>query len=100
MPEGAEGFSPLKTGAKNRSLQARIGATPTGTIAILGVMMVMIAVVRIGVMSAGVMNLGVMRAVAVMLMGSEGRAGKHHQQEHGGKNLLHGTNVPRGRNRR
>jgi hypothetical protein len=35
--------------------------------------------------------------VAVMMMRGEGRVGKHHQQQYGGKYSLHGKNVPRGR---
>ena len=34
------------------------------------------------------------RVLAVMLRG-EGRAGKDQQEQDGGKNLLHGENVPR-----
>jgi hypothetical protein len=44
--------------------------------------------------------LGVVGVTVVVMMmvlyGSEGRAGKQHQQEGGGKNLLHGKNLARG----
>jgi hypothetical protein len=37
-----------------------------------------------------------MVVVAVMMFrGSERRAGKHHQEQNGGKNLFHAKNVPR-----
>jgi hypothetical protein len=53
-----------------------------------------------GVMSARVMSGTVMRAVAMMLMGSERRCGKHHQEERGSEYFLHGTNLPRCRSQR
>jgi hypothetical protein len=44
----------------------------------------------------------VMRMSMVMMMIPHGkrRRGKHHQEEHGSKNLFHGTNVTRGTRQR
>jgi len=56
-----------------------------------GVMMVVVT----RVVSTRVMDDGVMSGVAMMLVGCERRGGKHHQEEGGGKNLLHGTNLTR-----
>jgi hypothetical protein len=43
--------------------------------------------------------LGVMGNM-VMVGGSKGRAGKHHQQQGGSKNLLHGKNLARRQRRK
>jgi hypothetical protein len=37
----------------------------------------------------------VMMMVVVMALGSEGRAGKDHQEQHGSEYFLHGTNLAR-----
>jgi len=81
-------------------LRIRKGTGPGGEAVpgpgfVLGVMMMGAGVMRTWVVSAGVVSAGVMRTVAMMLVGSKGRAGKHHQEERGGKNLLHGTNLTR-----
>ena len=52
--------------------------------------------------SLGVMLLMVMVVIQVVVvvvtaMGSERRAGKHHQKQYGGKNFLHAKNVTRAR---
>jgi hypothetical protein len=36
-----------------------------------------------------------MSTVVMMLVGGKGRCGKHHQEQGGGNNLFHGTNVTR-----
>jgi len=53
-----------------------------------------------GVMGARVMSGAVMSTVAMMLMGSERRCGKHHEEERGSKYFLHGTNLTRCRSQR
>jgi hypothetical protein len=52
-------------------------------------------VMSVWVVSARMVGSGVMSGVAMMLVGGKGRGGKHHQEEHGGKYLLHGTNLTR-----
>jgi hypothetical protein len=52
------------------------------------------------VMGARVMSSAVMSTVAMMLMGSERRCGKHHEEERGSKYFLHGTNLTRCRSQR
>jgi hypothetical protein len=42
----------------------------------------------------------VIKVVVVMVFRGERRAGKYHQEQYGGKNLLHGTNLARTRCRR
>jgi uncharacterized membrane protein len=54
----------------------------------------------LGVMVLMVMMVIQVVVVMVMTMGSERRAGKHHQEQYGGKNLLHAKNVTRVRRRR
>ena len=57
-------------------------------------------VVMIPVVSACVMDGRVMSGVAMMPVGSEGRCCKDHQEERGGKYLLHGINLTRCNHRR
>jgi len=47
----------------------------------------------------GMVVMVMIRVMMVMLMGSERRAGKHHQKQYGGKYFLHAKNVPRSRRR-
>jgi hypothetical protein len=42
----------------------------------------------------------VMMVVVMMVNGGKSRAGKHHQEQGSGKNLLHGMNVARCRPQR
>ena len=49
----------------------------------------------------GMVVMGVLVVVVVMvMMRGERRAGKHHQEQNGGKNFLHAENVTRVRLRR
>jgi len=51
------------------------------------------SVLRVMVME--MMVVGVVLVMMMMRGGSEGRTGKHHQEQDGSEKFLHATNVPR-----